>query len=81
MSKQQLATVLAGGLGLAALHRFSPGGPGRLRDRGRSIIGPSLSRSRVFQWLHELSRDGIAEPTRLAARAISCSAWPAARAS
>ncbi len=67
LSKQQMAVLLAGGLGLAALHRFSPVGLMGCGER-RLNFRPSLSRNRVFQWLHELSRDGRNEPTRLAAR-------------
>jgi uncharacterized protein (DUF58 family) len=67
VSKRQMATILAGGLGLAALHRFSP--VGLIGCGGRTLnFRPSLSRSRVFQWLHELSRCGQSEPTRLGAR-------------
>jgi uncharacterized protein (DUF58 family) len=67
VSKQHMATVLAGGLGLAALHRFSPVG---LMGCGARKLNfqPSLSRNRVFQWLHELSQSGQGEPTRLGAR-------------
>jgi uncharacterized protein (DUF58 family) len=67
ISKQQLATMLAGGLGLAALHRFSPVGLIGCGER-KLNYRPSLSRSRVFQWLHELSQDASREPTRLAER-------------
>lgn len=67
LSKQRMAAILAGGLGLAALHRFSPVGLMGCGER-RLNFRPSLSRNRVFQWLHELSRSGHDEPTRLAAR-------------
>jgi uncharacterized protein (DUF58 family) len=67
ISKQHLAAIVAGGLGLAALQRFSPVG---LMGCGQRQINyrPSLSRGRVFQWLHELSRGGGNEPTMLGAR-------------
>jgi uncharacterized protein (DUF58 family) len=68
LSKQYLATILAGGLGLAALHRFSP--VGLIGCGARQLnFRPSLARNRVFQWLHELSHSGHDEPTRLAVRA------------
>ena len=67
VSKRLVATIVAGGLGLAALQRFSPVG---LMGCGQRPLNyrPSLSRGRVFQWLHELSRGGHNEPTRLGAR-------------
>jgi uncharacterized protein (DUF58 family) len=67
VSKQHMAAVLAGGLGLAALHRFSPVGLIGCGSR-KLVFRPSLSRNRVFQWLHELQHTGHGEPTRLAAR-------------
>lgn len=67
LSKERLAALVAGGLGLAALHRLSPVG---LLSCGRRSLhfGPSLSRGRVFQWLAALGRDRREEPTQLAER-------------
>ncbi|MEN6449103.1 MAG: DUF58 domain-containing protein [Thermoguttaceae bacterium] len=64
-SKHRLATLVAGGIGLAALHRLSP--VGLLGCGQRSLhFRPSLSRARVFQWLHALSQPYCDEPTELA---------------
>jgi uncharacterized protein (DUF58 family) len=54
LSKYQMATLIAGAIGLAALHRLSPVG---LLGCGAEPLHfrPSLSRSRVFQWLHALA--------------------------
>jgi uncharacterized protein (DUF58 family) len=75
LSKQHMAAILAGGLGLAALHRFSPVGLMGCGER-KLNFRPSLSRNRVFQWLHELfpekeqvpKRSPFPEATRLGAR-------------
>jgi len=65
--KHRLAALVAGGLGLAALHRLSPVG---LLGCGRRSLHfrPSLSRARVFQWLHVLGEPGFDEATNLADR-------------
>ena len=57
LSKQRMAALIAGGLGLAALHRLSPVG---LLGCGAEPLHfrPSLSRARVFQWLHAAGRAG-----------------------
>jgi len=66
-SKRLWATLLAGALGLAGLRRLSP--VGLLTCGGRRIhFRPSLSRARVFQWLHELAECRFDEPTNLAVR-------------
>ena len=66
LSKHYLATLVAGGLALAALSRLSPVG---LLGGGRQLHHPvSLSRAQMFQWLAALSRAGFDEPTRLAQR-------------
>ncbi len=67
ISKHMLATLIAGGLGLAALARLSPvgllgGGDRRLHFR------PMLSTVRVFQWLHELRQRRFDEKTLVSAR-------------
>ncbi len=67
ISKQMLAALIAGGLGLSALRRLSPvgllgGGQRRLHFR------PSLSIAKVFLWLHELRRRRFDERTHLAER-------------
>ncbi len=67
LGKHRLAALVAGGLGLAALHRLSPVG---LLGCGRRSLHfrPSLSRARVFQWLHALGQPHFDEPTELADR-------------
>jgi len=67
VSKQRMATLIAGGLGLAALGRLSPVG---LLGCGRQRLHfrPSLSRARMFQWLHELSQAAFDGTTHLATR-------------
>ncbi|MCA8925468.1 MAG: DUF58 domain-containing protein [Planctomycetes bacterium] len=68
-SKYRLAVEVAGGLALACLERVSP--VGLIGAGGRSLhAAPSLSREQVFQWLHQLRRYRLDEPTRLATRLV-----------
>lgn len=63
-SKYSLAVLVAGGLGLASLRRLSPVGVIAAGDRD-SQFEPSLSRARLFQWMHELRRVQFNETTKL----------------
>ena len=63
-TKQQLAAILAGGIGLAALRRQSP--VGIIAAGSRALRTPvSLLRIRLQQWLEDLQRPGHGELTRL----------------
>jgi uncharacterized protein (DUF58 family) len=67
LSKHMLSALVAGGLALSAVRRLSPvgllaGGSRRLHSR------PSLSIANMFQWLHELRRPRLEEPTKLGER-------------
>lgn len=66
-SKHLLATIIAGGVGLAALARLSPVGLLGCGQRKIRFV-PSLSRAKVFQWLHELDQRHYDETTNLAGR-------------
>ena len=56
LSKYRMAALIAGAIGLAALHRLSP--VGLLGCGGEPLhFRPSLSRGRVFEWLHVLARE------------------------
>lgn len=67
MSKQTLAAMLAGALGLAAQARLSP--VGLLAGGERDLhFQPSLARGRIFQWLHALRHHQFEERTQLAQR-------------
>jgi uncharacterized protein (DUF58 family) len=66
-SKHRLATLVAGALGFAALRRLSPVGVLGCGQR-RLHFQPSLSRAKLFQWLHELSQCRFDESTHLAER-------------
>ncbi len=66
-SKHVLATLLAGGLGIASLARLSPVGVLDAAERDLHFQ-PSLSRARLFQWLHELRHRRFDEKTQLAKR-------------
>lgn len=67
LSKHTLAAMLAGGLALAGQARLSP--VGLLAGGERELhFQPSLTRGRIFQWLHELRRQQFDEGTLLAKR-------------
>ena len=66
-SKQTLASLLAGGLALAAQRQLSPVGLVAAGDRGQ-MVTPSLSRGRVLQWLYDLRHHHYREQTRLGQR-------------
>ncbi len=67
MSKHALAALVAGGLALAGLRRLSPVGLVAAGDR-ELHFRPSLSRGRVFQWLHDLRHRRFDERTLLTER-------------
>jgi uncharacterized protein (DUF58 family) len=78
VSKYDLAVLIAGGLGLAALRRLSP--IGVLGTGQRDVhFEPSLSRPQVFQWLHALRWRRFDERTQLAARVDELSGWLSSR--
>jgi uncharacterized protein (DUF58 family) len=66
-SKYELALHVAGGIALASLDRVSPVGVVAVGTRTLRIQ-PSLSRTRVLQWLLELRRYRLDERTTLAER-------------
>ncbi len=72
-SKYSLAVHLAGGLAFAGLDRVSPVGLIGTGDRALRIE-PSLSRTRILQWMHQLRRYRIDENTTLAERLRELSA-------
>jgi uncharacterized protein (DUF58 family) len=67
LTKHRLATLIAGGLGLASLRRLSPVGVLAGGDR-KLHFQPSLNRGRMFLWLHELRRADESERTCLGQR-------------
>jgi uncharacterized protein (DUF58 family) len=67
LTKHRLATLIAGGLALAALRRLSPVGVLAGGER-RLHFPPSLNRSQVFLWLHALGRASVNEKTCLSKR-------------
>ncbi|MDG1856047.1 MAG: DUF58 domain-containing protein, partial [Verrucomicrobiota bacterium] len=72
-SKYSLAVHLAGGLAFAGLDRVSP--VGLIGTGNRALrIEPSLSRTRILQWMHQLRRYRLDEQTTLAARLRELSA-------
>ncbi len=66
-SKYQTALYIAGGLALAALDRVSPVGVICVGERALRIQ-PSLSTSRVMQWLHQLRSYRFDEHTTIGER-------------
>jgi uncharacterized protein (DUF58 family) len=64
LSKYAWAVQLAGGIGLAALDRISPVGIMGCGERELQIQ-PSLSRVRIFLWLHQLRTYQTGERTQL----------------
>ena len=72
-SKYSLAVHLAGGLAFAGLDRVSP--VGLIGTGNRALrIEPSLSRTRILQWMHQLRRYRLDEKTTLAERLRELSA-------
>ncbi|MDP6506894.1 MAG: DUF58 domain-containing protein, partial [Planctomycetota bacterium] len=67
LSKYQMALLISGGLGLAGLRRLSPVGIIGGGERQLHYV-PSLSRNRVFRWLHDLRRTNFSERTCIAER-------------
>jgi uncharacterized protein (DUF58 family) len=67
VSKQALATLIAGGLALSALRRLSP--VGLLGGGSRPLhFRPSLSVANIFQWLAELRHQRFDEQTHVGER-------------
>ncbi|MBT5927462.1 MAG: DUF58 domain-containing protein [Verrucomicrobia bacterium] len=66
-SKYSMAVHLAGGLAFAGLDRVSPVGLIGTGDRAIRIE-PSLSRTRILQWMHQLRRYRLDERTTLSDR-------------
>ncbi len=69
LARSKLATALqiAGGLALAALDRVSPVGLVTTGDDFRQYQ-PSLAKSQILQWLHELRRFRLDQTSQLARR-------------
>jgi len=66
-TKHQLAVVIAGSLALAAIRRLSPVGVADAGERS-ARFPPSLSRARIFHWMHELRRPEPGARTQLGPR-------------
>ena len=78
-SKYAVALHLAAGIAYAALDRVSP--VGVLGGGGRDFrVEPSLSRERILQWMHELRRYRVDEPTTVGRKLAELGASLKARA-